>query len=290
MRLGRLGDRGAEIPVVIESDRVLDLRSVIPDLDSASLAPPPLERVRTALAARVLPEVLGAAAFRRDAPVARPSSVFCIGMDYAAHVAESGGTAVDLPILFLKTLATAGGPDDPVDILRGSVRTDGKVELGIVIGSQALYLSSSAESRRRIAGFVAANDLSERDWQLRGSGGQWSTGKIAPGFNSLGPWLVTADELDPGNLRLRSWRTATGLAHLRHAVRCRLPGLASQPVHCAGTGRRHPDRYARRGRALGALPLSDARRCRRDREAGTAAPGVPEQGKGATSSAVWWRS
>jgi len=205
MRLGRLGDRGDEIPVALDGERVLDLRSVVPDLDAAALMPDSLDRIRAALAAGALPELPDAATRRRGAPVARPGSVFCIGMNYAAHIAESGGTPAEMPVLFLKTPATVGGPDDPVEIPRGSVRTDWEVELGVVIGSRALYLASPAESRSRIAGFVAANDLSERDWQLRDSGGQWSKGKIAPGFSPLGPWLVTTDELDPGDLRLRSW-------------------------------------------------------------------------------------
>jgi 2,4-diketo-3-deoxy-L-fuconate hydrolase len=107
--------------------------------------------------------------------------------------------------MFLKTPNTVVGPDDEVEIPRGSVKTDWEVELGVVIGSRTSYLDSPDEARSRIAGYVLANDVSERTFQLEVSGGQWSKGKCAPGFNPTGPWLVTADEVDDTDLRLRSW-------------------------------------------------------------------------------------
>ena len=107
--------------------------------------------------------------------------------------------------MFLKTPNTVAGPDDTVEIPRNSTKTDWEVELGIVIGKRALYLDSVADSAAHIAGFVVANDLSEREFQLEISGGQWSKGKCAPGFNPTGPWLVTPEEVDHKNLRLRSW-------------------------------------------------------------------------------------
>lgn len=109
------------------------------------------------------------------------------------------------PVLFLKTPNTLGGPNDQVDIPRASTRTDWEVELGVVIGRRALYLDTLGDSHAHIAGYVAANDLSERQFQLEDSGGQWSKGKCAPGFSPIGPWLVTPDELDVDSLRLRSW-------------------------------------------------------------------------------------
>jgi 2-keto-4-pentenoate hydratase/2-oxohepta-3-ene-1,7-dioic acid hydratase in catechol pathway len=142
---------------------------------------------------------------RLGAPIARPSAVICIGMNYAAHAAESGSAPPEIPIIFLKTPNTVVGPNDDVSIPIGSTKTDWEVELGIVIGKRASYLSSPAESINHIAGFVTANDVSERDFQLAVSGGQWSKGKCAPGFNPTGPWLVTPDELDYQNLALRSW-------------------------------------------------------------------------------------
>ncbi|NUS52858.1 MAG: fumarylacetoacetate hydrolase family protein, partial [Nocardioidaceae bacterium] len=129
----------------------------------------------------------------------------CIGMNYAAHAAESGSEPPELPIMFLKTPNTVVGPYDDVAVPRGSVRTDWEVELGVVIGRRASYLDSPAQSLDHVAGFVLANDLSERDFQMTVSGGQWSKGKCAPGFNPTGPWLVTPDEVDHGALGLRSW-------------------------------------------------------------------------------------
>ena len=204
MRLGRLGERGAEVPVVFDGERVLDLRPVTADLDGAALSNASLARIRAAVEADELPE-LDAAGLRRGAPIAKPGAIFCIGMNYAAHAAESGSQPPEVPILFLKVPNTVGGPDDEVEIPPGSITTDWEVELGVVIGAPALYLDSPADSRAHIAGYLAANDLSERDWQMKQSGGQWSKGKNAPGFTPLGPWLVTSDEIDPGALQLRSW-------------------------------------------------------------------------------------
>lgn len=126
-------------------------------------------------------------------------------MNYAAHAAESGSQPPEIPIMFLKTPNTVAGPNDEVEIPRRSVKTDWEVELGVVIRERALYLDSPADSAKHIAGYLVANDLSEREFQLEVSGGQWSKGKSSPGFSPLGPWLVTPDEVDARSLRLRSW-------------------------------------------------------------------------------------
>jgi 2-keto-4-pentenoate hydratase/2-oxohepta-3-ene-1,7-dioic acid hydratase in catechol pathway len=126
-------------------------------------------------------------------------------MNYAAHAAESGSAPPEVPIMFLKPPNTVTGPYDDVRIPRGSTKTDWEVELGVVIGRRALYLDSPDRSLEHVAGFVLANDLSERAFQLEVSGGQWSKGKSAPGFNPLGPWLVTPDEVKHQDLGLRSW-------------------------------------------------------------------------------------
>jgi len=126
-------------------------------------------------------------------------------MNYAAHAAESGGVPPELPIMFLKPPNTVVGPNDSVDIPRTSTKTDWEVELGIVIGRTALYIDSVDSAVQYIAGFVAVNDISERDFQLVQSGGQWSKGKSSPSFTPTGPWLVTPDEIDASSLRLRSW-------------------------------------------------------------------------------------
>ncbi len=126
-------------------------------------------------------------------------------MNYAAHAAESGSAPPEHLVMFMKSPNTVVGPYDDVAIPRGSSKTDWEVELGVVIGRRASYLASPAEARAHIAGYVMANDLSERDWQLAVSGGQWSKGKSAPGFCPTGPWLVTDDEIDADDVRLTSF-------------------------------------------------------------------------------------
>ena len=205
MRLARLGPVGAERPVMLDGDRVLDLSAIGDDVDGRFLGGGGLERARLAWEAGDLPELADAASLRVGAPIARPSAVVCIGMNYAAHAAESGSPAPEVPIVFQKAPNTVVGPNDPVTIPPGSKKTDWEVELGILIGRRAAYLSSREESLDHIAGFVLCNDLSERAFQLEVSGGQWGKGKSSPGFCPTGPWLATPDEVDHRALRLRSW-------------------------------------------------------------------------------------
>lgn len=205
MKFARLGSPGAEIPVLVEGDRYLDLRALTSDVNGDFLKTDFRTRVATTLAAGELTELDGAADMRVGAPIACPSAVICVGMNYAAHAAESGSEPPTIPIIFLKTPNTVVGPDDDVVIPRGSEKTDWEVELGIVIGARAAYLDSPEQAEAHIAGYVTANDISERTFQLEVSGGQWSKGKIAHGFNPTGPWLVTPDEVDVDDLRLRSW-------------------------------------------------------------------------------------
>ena len=139
------------------------------------------------------------------APVARPHAVWCIGMNYAAHAAESGATPPEVPVLFFKTPNTVVGPYDEVLVPRGSEKTDWEVELAVVIGRRARYLDSPEDAAAHIAGYTISNDVSERAFQLEISGGQWSKGKCAETFNPLGPALVPADELDVSDLRLTSF-------------------------------------------------------------------------------------
>ena len=205
MKFARLGETGSEIPVVIDGDRTFDLRPVTSDVNGEFLATDPVGRTRAALDAGTLPELSDAGALRIGAPIARPSAVICIGQNYAAHARESGAEPPTVPIMFLKTPNTVVGPNDTVTIPRGSEKTDWEVELGIVIGKRAAYLDSASEADAHIAGYVVANDVSERAFQMEVSGGQWSKGKIAFGFNPTGPWLVTPDEVDVDNLQLKSF-------------------------------------------------------------------------------------
>lgn len=205
MKLARLGPVGSEVPAVIVGDVAFDLSSITNDIDGAFLSSGGMTAVRAAMDAGALSEVRDAGAKRVGSPIAKPGAVICVGLNYAAHAAESGTTSPSSPVIFLKTPNAVGGPNDAVEIPPGSVRTDWEVELGVVIGARASYLSSPDDSIDHIAGFVAANDVSERDFQLTQSGGQWSKGKCSPGFNPTGPWLVTPDEVDYRNLALRSW-------------------------------------------------------------------------------------
>lgn len=204
MKFARYGQPGSERPAVIDEGRVLDLSPVTTDIDGAFLTDNGVKRAEAALAAGDLPP-LDIEGLRIGAPIARPSTVACIGMNYAAHAAESGSQPPELPILFLKPPNTVVGPYDTVTIPRNSRKTDWEVELGVVIGQRASYLDSPAESMRHVAGFVTSNDLSERDFQMSLSGGQWSKGKASPGFTPTGPWLVTPDEIAHQALRLRTW-------------------------------------------------------------------------------------
>ena len=205
MRFARLGDVGSEIPVVVTDHGTFDISPIVPDLDGAAFASGALAEVPGALAAGSLPLIGNPERLRTGSPIARPGAVYCIGMNYAAHAAESGSAPPTIPILFLKPSNTVVGPFDVVDIPRASAKTDWEVELGVVIGSPALYLDSPADAAAHIAGFVTVNDLSEREFQLEISGGQWSKGKASPGFTPVGPWLVTPDEVDATDLRLRSF-------------------------------------------------------------------------------------
>lgn len=204
MRFARLGAVGHETPVLVDGAVSHDLSAITNDIDGAFFESDGPARAAAALAAGELP-VLEAEGLRVGAAIARPSAVICVGMNYAAHAAESGSAPPENLVMFLKTPNTVSGPFDTVSIPRGSSKTDWEVELGIVIGRRASYLDSPAHSIAHIGGFVVANDLSERDFQMAVSGGQWSKGKCSPGFNPTGPVVVTPDEVDHTQLRLRSW-------------------------------------------------------------------------------------
>lgn len=203
MKFMRIGEVGHERPVVLHEGRHYSLDSLVEDLDGSFWLDGPA-RVAAELNAGTLPEV-DIRGQRTGSPVPRPGAVICIGQNYAAHAAESGAEPPKQPIIFLKTPNTVAGPEDTVHIPAGSSKTDWEVELGVVIGRAAAYLGSPDEAPDHIAGFVVANDLSERTYQIDDSGGQWSKGKCVKGYCPLGPVLVTPDEVDPANLRLRSW-------------------------------------------------------------------------------------
>jgi len=210
MKIMRLGEYGREQPAVLVdavdgSSRCFSLLPLTSDIDGRFLAAGGVDRVRDALAAGELPLLEEAGALRVGSPVARPGTVVGIGMNYAAHAAESGAEPPSVPVVFLKPSNTVTGPYDPAPLPPRSTQYDWEVELGIVIGREAGYLGSTEEAAACIAGYVTGNDFSEREYQLPGAAGQWTKGKSLPGSTPLGPWLVPAQDIDGGNLRLRSW-------------------------------------------------------------------------------------
>lgn len=205
MKFARLGPAGEELPVLVLEDEVRSLAGLTDDIDGAFWASDGPARAAAALAAGDLPVVEGAEALRIGAPITQPGAIVCIGMNYAAHAAESGAEPPAVPVIFFKAPNTIAGPNDTVTIPRNSTKTDWEVELGVVIGKRASYLDSPDQSLEHVAGFVVANDLSEREFQLEISGGQWSKGKIAPGFSPIGPWVVTPDEVEHQKLGMRSF-------------------------------------------------------------------------------------
>ncbi len=205
MELLRLGAVGEERPYVRATDgTVYDLSPLTADIDGAFLAADGIARTRAALEAGEL-TAASADGLRVGAPIAHPGAVVCIGMNYAAHAAESGSEPPKRPIVFFKHPNTVVGPYDEVLIPRGSAKTDWEVELAVIIGKTARYVETDEEALACVAGYTVSNDVSERAFQIEESGGQWSKGKCCETFNPLGPALVPADEVDPGNLDLKSF-------------------------------------------------------------------------------------
>ncbi|MFY0624449.1 MAG: fumarylacetoacetate hydrolase family protein [Pelagimonas sp.] len=197
MKLLRYGPVGAEKPGLLDAEGALrDLSDHIADLSGEALSDESLAKLR-ALDPSSLPVVDGDP--RIGACVGHVGKFICIGLNYADHAAESGMDLPQEPVIFFKATSAIVGPNDTVEIPRTSVKTDWEVELGVVIGKAAKYISKD-EALDHVAGYCVVNDLSERDFQLHRSG-QWVKGKSADTFGPIGPWLVTRDEIaDPQNL------------------------------------------------------------------------------------------
>ena len=206
MKLLRHGPRGQEKPGLMHSDgTVRDLSGLVPDVGGAVLSDVGLAMLR-GVDASALPVV--AAGTRLGACVAGTGKFICIGLNYADHAAESGMQVPPEPVIFMKATSAICGPTDPVIIPRGSVKTDWEVELAVIIGKRAKYVSE-ADALDHVAGYAVAHDVSERAFQTERSG-QWTKGKSCDNFGQLGPWLVTRDEVaDPQNLAL--WLTVNGV-------------------------------------------------------------------------------
>lgn len=197
MKLLRFGPKGKEKPGLLDAEGAIrDLSGEIDDLSGEALDDETLARLN-ALDPSSLPKVDGDP--RIGPCVGHVGKFICIGLNYADHAAEAGMDLPQEPVIFFKATSAITGPNDPVEIPRGSVKTDWEVELGVVIGKAAKYVSE-ADAMSHVAGYCIVNDLSERDFQLHRSG-QWVKGKSADTFGPIGPWLVTRDEVsDPQNL------------------------------------------------------------------------------------------
>ncbi len=200
MKLVRYGEPGQERPGLFGPDETLrDLSGEVDDISGDVLSPASLSRL-AALDPSSLPEVRGNP--RLGPPVNRIGKFMCIGLNYADHAAETGSALPEHPILFMKATSAINGPNDDVVLPRGSTRSDWEVELGVVIGTKAKYVSEE-DALSHVAGYCTVNDVSERRFQSKLSG-QWTKGKSCDTFGPIGPWLVTADEVpDPQNLSLR---------------------------------------------------------------------------------------
>ncbi len=199
MKLLRYGLPGQEKPGILGPDgEIRDLSGVILDLSGPSLLPESLAKLRQ-LDPASLPKVSGQP--RIGPCVGSVGKFICIGLNYADHAAESGMAVPAEPVIFMKATSSIMGPNDDVVIPRGSKKSDWEVELGVVIGKPAKYVEQK-DALSHIAGYCLVNDLSERAFQLEGTG-QWVKGKSADTFGPIGPWLVTTDEVpDPQNLAM----------------------------------------------------------------------------------------
>lgn len=198
MKLLRVGPKGQEIPAILDSEgNARSLNGKVPDFQGANVSLETLDAIR-AINIEDLPVI---EYDRIGACLADVPNFYCIGMNYAKHARETGAEPPKEPILFNKATSCLSGPNDPVVIPRNSEKSDWEVELGVVIGKTASYVSEE-DALDYVAGYCTVNDMSERAFQME-MGGQWVKGKSAPTFGPTGPWLVTADEIpNPQNLRL----------------------------------------------------------------------------------------
>jgi 2-keto-4-pentenoate hydratase/2-oxohepta-3-ene-1,7-dioic acid hydratase in catechol pathway len=221
MKLLRYGSAGAEKPGILGPEgEICDLSGIIPDLAGPSLLPESIEKLRHTDISR-LPRVAGRP--RIGPCVGGVGKFICIGLNYSDHAAESGMAVPAEPVVFMKATSSICGPDDGVVIPRGSKKTDWEVELGVVIGKPAKYVEK-AEALSHVAGYCVIHDVSERAFQLEGTG-QWVKGKSADTFGPIGPWLVTPYEVpDPQNLEM--WLEVDGHRYQSGSTRTMVFGVA----------------------------------------------------------------
>lgn len=200
MKIARFGALGAERPAVMTSaTEAIYVDHLIKDWNREELTAGAFEKVKSADLTSLKP--VDIAGVRIASPVARPTKLICIGLNYARHAVESGLTPPPEPVVFMKAPDCLIGPNDDITIPPASTATDYEVELSIVIGKRALYLKSESEARSHILGYSMSQDVSERHWQIERAG-QWVKGKSFPTFNPMGPLIVTEDEFSPDDVRL----------------------------------------------------------------------------------------
>ena len=206
MKLLRVGPKGAEKPAILHTDGTYrDLSSVVPDIAGASITAEGLAKIAAADAASlpVLDKSL-----RIGPCVGSVGKFICIGLNYADHAAETGAAIPAEPIIFMKATSAIIGPNDDVILPKNTLKPDWEVELGVVIGTEAKYISEK-DAMNHVAGFCVINDVSEREFQIERAG-TWDKGKGCDTFGPLGPWLVTSEEVgDPGNLNM--WLDVNGV-------------------------------------------------------------------------------
>jgi 2,4-diketo-3-deoxy-L-fuconate hydrolase len=206
MRLLRYGPAGSERPGILDSHGTIrDLTGVVPDIAGRVLQPETFAWLRQ-IDPTTLPRVPGSP--RIGPCVGQVGKFIAIGLNYSDHAAESGMPVPKEPVVFMKATSSISGPNDDIVLPRGSVKTDWEVELGVVIGRPAKYVSEG-DALTHVAGFCVVHDVSERAYQLEGSGGQWDKGKGVDTFGPIGPWLVTADQV-PAWDRLPLWLEVDG--------------------------------------------------------------------------------
>jgi 2,4-diketo-3-deoxy-L-fuconate hydrolase len=221
MKLVRYGNPGKEKPGLIDSEgKLRDLSAIVADIGAAQLSDATLAKLAKVKPDK-LPLVRGSP--RMGCPVSNIGKFIAIGLNYADHAAEAGSPVPSEPIVFMKATSCIQGPNDPILLPKGSVKTDWEVELGVVIGTRARYVSQKA-ALNHVAGYCVINDVSEREYQLE-RGPQWDKGKGCDTFGPIGPWLVTRDEVDnPQKLGL--WLNLNGKRVQNGSTRTMIFGVA----------------------------------------------------------------
>ena len=242
MKLLRYGSAGKEKPGLLDQDgSIRDLSSIINDIDGETLSPRSIEQL-SGIEPESLPTVTGEP--RLGTCVGNISKFVCIGLNYSDHAKESGMAIPTEPIVFMKAISAISGPNDNIELIRGSEKTDWEVELGIVIGSHTKYVTED-DALDHVAGYCVVNDISERHWQLERQG-NWTKGKSGDTYGPVGPWMVTRDEvsdpqaldlwLDVNGQRMQDGNTETMIFSVKTIVSYLSQCMSLQPGDVIATG------------------------------------------------------